>query len=90
MKKSTRPVRVTGSQFGRGNPPVRVEAQLTNVFRVDPPTKASKPIHELNRSECHWPLWHRFTIDAPFCGEPTLGDHPYCLKHVRRSYVRFR
>jgi len=76
----------TGSQFGRGHPPAKEKPQFVNVFRVDPPTSSSKPLHELKPSECHWPQWHQWSINALFCGKPTHSDSPYCKEHFKRSY----
>ena len=47
---------------------------------------AAKPLIELERGECKWPVGHPDKPDFGFCAKPSLLGRPYCDGHMKRAY----
>jgi GcrA cell cycle regulator len=41
---------------------------------------------ELSDDKCRWPLGDACAADLKFCGNPPLGNLPYCAGHARLAY----
>ena len=55
------------------------------------PTKKSQSkiisILDLKPGMCRWPMEDPRSEEFSFCGEPTFGKKPYCLKHCSQAYT---
>lgn len=45
-----------------------------------------RPLAELEREDCHWPIGDPRKEDFGFCGAAALLGRPYCEKHAARAF----
>jgi GcrA cell cycle regulator len=61
---------------------------LTNGVHPEDLMINRRPLAELDRADCHWPIGDPRDVNFGFCGAAVVAGRPYCARHTARAYQR--
>ncbi|MHA1550017.1 MAG: GcrA family cell cycle regulator [Alphaproteobacteria bacterium] len=76
-------------KISKGAPAKNIRENSSSENKTSIKKSQSKIISilDLKPGMCRWPMEDPRSDEFSFCGEPTFGKKPYCLKHCSQAYT---